>query len=51
MASRKLKVESVNVRPAKVRGQDVSEVLIVFSRKLTPLEVSGVRAVLEGEIK
>lgn len=53
MASRRLRVESVDVTHA--HGGDESKpysvVTIRFSRKLTPLEVSGVTAVLEGTIK
>jgi hypothetical protein len=50
MSSRRLKVESVQVEDS---GQNPvkSIVKIVFSRKLTALEVSGVKAVLDGEIK
>lgn len=47
MSSRKLRVEAIDVGVQ----ENKSVVTIVFSRKLTQLEVSGVRAVLEGEIK
>lgn len=58
MATRKLKVERVDVSEVthKSKGgatadHPVTQVTITFSRKLTSLEVSGVRAVLDGEIK
>jgi len=49
MSSRKLRVESVDVQD-NIDGKK-SIVVITFSRKLTQLEVSGVKAVLDGEIK
>lgn len=63
MATRKLRVEEVKVEtkayfrdgigeePKRVRLGERSTVTIEFNRKLTALEVSGVCAVLEGEIK
>jgi hypothetical protein len=58
MSSRKLRVTDVKVEtvgPIVVGGQrtgvDVTQVIITFSRKLTALEVSGVKAVMEGELK
>lgn len=53
MASRRLRVQSVAVKTVKFEesNDDVSLVEIVFSRKLTSLEVSGIKAVLEGTIK
>jgi hypothetical protein len=53
MASRKLKVVKVSVIDAHNgdKKNPYSVVTIQFSRKLTSLEVSGVKAVLDGEIK
>ena len=58
MASRKLKVNDVFVEsfPNKDKNPEYahdgySVVTIRFSRKLSALEVSGVKAVLEGEIR
>jgi hypothetical protein len=59
MASRKLKVESVAVGTTTLKpsgggtgsGVEVSQLTITFSRKLTQLEVSGVRAVMDGQLK
>lgn len=55
MSSRKLKVLSVGVAEYELTqeqgGGIATSVVIGFSRKLTSLEVSGVKAVLEGEIK
>lgn len=52
MGTRKLKVESVTVRNMTGNGKpDRTMVEIEFSRKLTALEVSGVEAVLVGQIK
>jgi hypothetical protein len=53
MSNRKLRVLNVAVRTVKFEenNDDVSLVEIVFSRKLTALEVSGVEAVLVGQIK
>jgi hypothetical protein len=50
MASRRLRVESVDVVVAQ-SDPNKSLVKILFSRKLTSLEVSGIKAVLEGTIK
>jgi len=53
MSSRRLKVESIRVADSsRSDGKgDHSILTIVFSRKLTSLEVSGIKAVLDGEIK
>jgi hypothetical protein len=50
MGTRKLRVESVDVTVAQ-SDPNKSLVKILFSRKLTALEVSGVKAVLEGQVK
>jgi hypothetical protein len=55
MAQRKLKVLDTIVSECNVKIDEkpctVTRVAIVFSRKLSALEISGVRAVLDGEIK
>lgn len=53
MSSRKLRVTKVAVTDAHSGNpkQPYSVVTIHFSRKLTQLEVSGVKAVMEGELK
>lgn len=55
MASRKLKVLTIGVAEYELTkeqgGGIATSVVIGFSRKLTSLEVSGVKAVLDGEIK
>lgn len=54
MATRKLRVTTVDVDNGYLhdgKGPEVTRVSIVFNRKLTALEVSGVKAVLDGEIK
>jgi hypothetical protein len=59
MSSRKLKVESLLVTNTILKpigggtgsGVEVSQVVITFSRKLTALEVSGVKAVMDGQLK
>lgn len=58
MSSRKLRVTNVKVEtigPIAVGGKpvggDMTQLTIMFSRKLTSLEVSGIKAVLDGEIK
>lgn len=51
MASRKLKVTNVTVRNMTESGKaDRTMIEIEFNRKLSPLEISGVKAVLQGEI-
>jgi hypothetical protein len=54
MSSRKLRVLRVNVLNDTMNDESktpVTTVAITFNRKLTALEVSGVKAVLDGEIK
>lgn len=59
MSSRRLKVELVDIENCTIEPEQdsglrpqVHTILhIEFSRKLTQLEVSGVRAILDGEIK
>ena len=54
MAQRKLKVLDVITKEVTVKIDNVdtrvTEVDIVFNRKLSSLEISGVKAVLAGEI-
>jgi hypothetical protein len=58
MSSRKLTIESVNVDhvgPLAVGGKPIgvtkSEVRILFNRKLSELEVQGIKSILEGQIQ
>jgi hypothetical protein len=52
MSSRKLRVLKVVVLDATDEDKTpVTTVAITFSRKLTALEVSGVEAVMSGQIK
>jgi hypothetical protein len=54
MSSRKLRVERIEIVQHDESSKILptrTEVKILFSRKLTALEVSGVKAVLDGELK
>lgn len=51
MASRKLRVVNVEVQNVASDKGEYTTIAIVFSRKLTALEVSGIKAVLDGEIR
>jgi hypothetical protein len=53
MASRKLKIHSVNQRPARVKLNpdqapiDSTEMLIAFNREISPIESMGIQAAIE----
>lgn len=53
MASRKLSCEVMyeNIKERENSGKEYTLVTLKFNRKLTSLELSGVKAVMNGEIK